>query len=138
VTRFTTVFALVLALMAAPAQAEDADLQQTLSDLTSQTADKEKMDTLGATRVELSQTRGWLDAATNAIKEEAEEKCRRFFDLVRAQLKLLDELIALSKLEEEANQLDQAIAAAEQNFRAAKSQLEDKQAQIRALKIKGR
>jgi chromosome segregation ATPase len=138
VTRFTTVFALVLALMAAPAQAEDADLQQTLSDLTSQTADKEKMDTLGATRVELSQTRGWLDAATNAIKEEAEEKCRRFFDLVRAQLKLLDELIALSKLEEEANQLDQAIAAAQQNFQAAKSQLEDKQAQIRALKIKGR
>jgi chromosome segregation ATPase len=138
VTRFTTLFALVLALMAAPAQAEDADLQQTLSDLTSQTADKEKMDTLGATRVELSQTRGWLDAATNAIKEEAEEKCRRFFDLVRAQLKLLDELIALSKLEEEANQLDQAIAAAEQNFQAARSQLEEKQAQIRAMKMKGR
>jgi len=137
VTRFTTVFALVLALMAAPAQAEDADLQQTLSDLTSQTADKEKMDTLGATRVELSQTRGWLDAATNAIKEEAETKCRRFFDLVRAQLKLLDELIALSKLEEEANQLDQAIAAAQQNYQAAKSQLEDKQAQIRAMKMKG-
>ena len=123
-------------LMAGPVVAEDADMQQTVTDLTSQTADKEKMDDLGATRVELSQVRGWLNDATNAIKEEAGAKARRLFELVRSQLKLIDELIALSKIEDEASKLQQQISVAKQKLSGAKNTLNEKQAQLRALKMK--
>ena len=133
-----TLVAVVLIVLLAPAQAlaEDADLQRTISDLSSQTSDKEKMDALGATKVELSQIRGWLNDATNAVKEEAEKKCRRLFELVRAQLKLVDELITLSKIDDEARRLEQAIAGAQKKHQAAKNQLDDKVAKLRALKMK--
>lgn len=126
--------ALVL-LLASPALAEEDDLQQTVSDLTSQTTDKEKMDTLGATRVELSQIRGWLNDATNAIKEEAKGKTRRLFELVRAQLKLVDELVALSKIDDEASRLQQQISQVKAKLSASKSELEEKKATLRALKM---
>ena len=127
--------ALVL-LLTGPAFAGEGDLQQTVSDLTSQTADKEKMDDLGATRVELSQVRGWLNDATNAIKEEAEGTTRRLFELVRAQLTLIDELTALSKVEDEASRLLQQISQVKATLSAAKSELDEKKAKLRALKLK--
>jgi len=123
-------------LLAGPAFAGEGDLQQTVSDLTSQTADKEKMDDLGATRVELSQVRGWLNDATNAIKEEAEGTTRRLFELVRAQLTLIDELTALSKVEDEASRLLQQISQVKATLSAAKSELDEKKAKLRALKMK--
>lgn len=122
-------------LLAGAAWAEEGDLKQTVSDLTSQTADKEKMDALGATRVELSQIRGWLNDATNAIKEEAEAKTRRLFELVRAQLKLVDELVALSKLEDEASKIEQQMSAVKQKLSTAKNELDEKKAKLRALKM---
>jgi replicative DNA helicase len=122
-------------LLAGPALGEEGDLKQTVSDLTSQTTDKEKMDALGATRVELSQVRGWLNDATNAIKEEAEAKTRRLFELVRAQLKLVDELVALSKLEDEASKLTAQISAVKQKLSTAKNELDEKKAKLRALKM---
>lgn len=123
-------------LLASLARAEESDLKQTVSDLSSQTGDKEKMDTLGATRVALSQIRGWLNDATNAIKEEAEQKTKRLFELVRAQLKLVDELISLSTLKQEADRVEGEIAQLGQKAAAAKGKLEEKQARIRALKMK--
>lgn len=135
-TRTLAVTVSIRLLPAAMAAAAESDLSQTISDLRSQASDKEKMDALGATRVELSQIRTWLNDATNAVKEEAEERCRRVFELVRAQLKLVDELTALSKIENEAKRLAQAIAKAKHSYQSAKSQLEGKQAELRALKLK--
>lgn len=115
---------------------ESGDLKQSVSDLSAQTDDKEKMDTLGATRVEVSQIRNWISDATNSIKEEAERKTRRIFERIRAQLKLVDQLIALSKVEDEASKLEQQVSAVKQKAAAAKSELEEKRAKLRALKMK--
>jgi len=137
VTRMLVASASILLLLTTLATAAESDLSQTISDLRAQADDKEKMDALGATRVELSQIRTWLNDATNAVKEEAEEQCRRVFDRVRAQLKLVDELTALSKIEDEAQRLEQSIAKIKQRYQAAKSQLDEKKAELRALKLKG-
>lgn len=122
-------------LCAGTAHADVADLKQSLSDLRSQADDKEKMDTLGATKVELSQVSGWLDDATNAIKLEAEKKARRFFTLVRAQLKLVDQLVVLAKLQQEAKKLEADISGLKEQKASAKSQLEDKRVQLKALQM---
>lgn len=122
-------------LLAAPARAEDDDLNRTVTDLSGQAGDKEKMDALGAAKVELSQMRGWLDNAVNAIKEDAKKKARRMFELVRAQLKLVDGLISLSKAKDELSRLERERGQLRQALGKAKSQLEEKRAQLRALKI---
>jgi len=118
---------------AGSARADVADLQQTLSDLRSQAGDKEKMDVLGATKVELSQISGWLNDATNAVKLEAGKKARRFFNLVRVQIKLVDQLVTLSKLQQRAKQLEDNISGLKQQMASAKGQLEDKRVQIKVL-----
>ena len=122
-------------LLSTPARAEDDDLNRTVSDLSGQAGDKEKMDAKGAAKVEISQMRGWLDAALNAIKEDAKKKARRMFELVRAQLKLVDGLITLSRAKNELAALEQERTQLRQAVGKAKSQLEDKRAQLRALKI---
>jgi len=139
VTRKLLVTGLAL-LLSMPAWAEEdedssQDLKQSISDLSSQTDDKEKMDGLGSSNVELSQIRGWISDATNSIKEEAEQKARRCFELVRAQLKLVDQLIALSKVEDAANKLEQQVNEAKQKVGAATKKLQDRQAKLRALKM---
>ena len=123
-----------------PALAEDAsgDMMQTISDLRSQSDDKEKIDSLGATRVELSQIRTWLGDATNAMQEEAEEKARRIFARTRAQLRLVDQLIALSKVQDRVRKLERGLSEARQAAAAAKSELEEKRARLRALKMRAK
>ena len=129
--------ALVLGLWSGLAVAgETDDLKQTVSDLTAQTADKEKMDSLGATKVELNQLRTWIQTAQNAIQEEAEKKTRRFFTLIRSQLKLVDELIGLSRVEDQQAKLQREITAQKTLLGATKKQLLDKQARLRALNMK--
>lgn len=125
-------------LLIAVAGAETADLEQTVTDLNSQTDDKERMDTLGSSKVEINQIRTWLSDAANAIKEEDETKCRKVFERARIQLKLIDEQVALSKLDEQARGLEQQVSAIKQKADAAKRQLEEKQAKLRALKMMGK
>jgi chromosome segregation ATPase len=126
----------VALLLATPALAEDVDLNQTLADLGSQVGDKERMDRLGATKVELNQVRGWLTDATNAVKENAAKKARRLFDLVRSQIRLVDQLIVASQVEDEATRVEREIERTRQDLARLKGQLEDKQTQIRALKMR--
>lgn len=127
----------VALLLAAPVHAEEpADLEQTITDLNSQTADKERIDKEGATKVELSQIRGWLTNATNSIKENAVKVARRFFDLVRAQMKLVDQLITLSSIDTEATRLERDVARTKQSISAMSQQLEEKRVQLRALKLR--
>ncbi len=129
---------MVLAL-AAPVRAEEpADLEQTITDLNSQAGDKERIDKEGATRVELSQIRGWLTNATNSIKENAVKVARRFFDLVRAQMKLVDQLITLSHIDGEATRLERDVARTKQSISSMSLQLEEKRIQLRALKLRER
>lgn len=125
----------LLAVLAPAALAEDADLKQTIADLTAQARDKERLDTRGAVKIELNQMRTWISEAQNAVDEKKEKLCRQIFDRVRAQLKLVDELVALSQVEAEAKRLDQGLASARKAAEAAKRKLEDRQAQLRALKI---
>ena len=125
----------IVLLFAVPAWAEDTDLDQTIADLGSQTGDKERVDNLGATKVEVSQVRGWLTDATNAVKEKEAKKARRCFDLIRAQMRLIDELITLSQIENEAARLEADIGRTRQQNARLKAQLDDKRVQIRALKL---
>ncbi len=115
--------------------AEDEDLQQSINDLSGQTDDKQRLDTQGAVKVELNEVRTWLGQATNAVKEGQEKKCRRIFQLVREQLKLIDQLIELSKLEARARALEDKNAKAQQEVNAAKQLLEEKQAKLKAYKL---
>jgi predicted nucleic acid-binding Zn-ribbon protein len=124
----------VLLLLAAPARGEDTDLTQTISDLGSQAGDKEKIDTLGASKVEISQIRGWLTDATNAVQQSAAKKARRLFDLVRAQMRLVERLVAAAQLEHEAARLDREITRTRQSVASLKEKLDDRRAQLRASK----
>jgi hypothetical protein len=127
----------MVTLLTVPARAEEpADLEQTITDLNSQTGDKERIDTQGATRVELSQIRGWLTNATNAVKENAAKVARRFFDLVRAQMKLVDQLIALAQVDAEATRLEREAAKTKERITTMTTQLEEKRVQLRALKLR--
>jgi vacuolar-type H+-ATPase subunit D/Vma8 len=127
----------MMMLLAAPAWAEEpADLEQTITDLNSQTGDKERIDTQGATKVEISQIRGWLTNATNSVKEKTAKVARRFFDLVRAQMKLVDQLISLSQIESEADRLEREVAKTKQRIGTMTGQLEEKRVQLRALKMR--
>lgn len=129
--------AAMLLLTALPGQArgDAADLQQAITDLSSQAKDKARMDTLGAAKIELSQIGTWLDDASNAVKEEDEEKCRKALDRIRAQIALVDQLIALSQLDAKAKQVESALAEAKKAVSVAKRELEDKTARARALKM---
>ena len=127
----------MVVLLAAPAWAEEpADLDQTITDLNSQTGDKERIDKEGATKVELSQIRGWLTNATNAVKEHAAKAARRFFDLVRAQMKLVDQLIVVAQLDSEASHLEREVAKTKERIVRMTTQLEEKRIQLRALKLR--
>jgi chromosome segregation ATPase len=126
---------LLLSALGGAARAGDADLKQAIADLSAQAKDKARMDTLGASKVELSHIGTWLDEASNAVKEEAEEKCRKALDRVRAQIALVDQQVALSQLEAKAKRLDAALADANKALSAAKRELEDKQAKMRAMKM---
>ena len=127
----------VALLLAAPARAEEpADLEHTIADLNSQAGDKERIDKEGATKVELSQIRGWLTNATNSIKENAVKVARRFFDLIRSQMKLVDQLISLSQIDGEAARLERDVAKTKQNISSMTLQLEEKRIQLRALKLR--
>jgi hypothetical protein len=128
-----------MVLLAAPAWAEEpADLEQTITDLSSQTGDKERIDKMGATKVELSQIRGWLTNAANAVKENAAKAARRFFDLVRAQMKLVDQLISVSQVDSEAARLERDVAKTKERIAKMTAQLEEKRVQLRALKLRER
>ncbi len=131
----TCLLSLMLLLLSAPAAwAQDEDLPQTIADLSSQTADKERLDTLGTARIEINQIRVWLTEATNAIKEDEEEMCRLILQRVRAQLRLVDELILQSQLKADLQRLEKALVTAKRVFQDAKRSLEDKLAKIRAMK----
>ncbi len=119
---------------ATPARAEDDDLNRTVTDLSGQAGAKEK-DSRGAAKVEISQMRGWLDAALNAIKEDSKKKARRMFELVRSQLKLVDSLIALARAKDELSRLERERTQLKQALGKERSQLDEKRAQLRALKI---
>ena len=127
----------LVGLLAAPAWAEEpADLEQTITDLSSQTGDKERIDRLGATKVEVNQIRTWLTNATNSVKENAAKVARRFFDLIRAQMKLVDQLISLSQIDNEAVRLEREVAKTKQRIATMTGQLEEKRVQLRALKMR--
>ena len=127
----------LVGLTAAPAWAEEpADLAQTITDLGSQTGDKERIDTQSATKVEISQIRGWLTNAANSVKENTAKVARRFFDLIRAQMKLVDQLISLSQIESEAARLEREVAKTKQRIGTMTGQLEEKRVQLRALKMR--
>ena len=127
----------MMMLLTAPAWAEEpADLDQTITDLNSQAGDKERIDKEGATKVELSQIRGWLTAATNAVKENAAKVARRFFDLVRAQMKLVDQLVSVSQLDTEATRLEREVSKTKERIVKMTGQLEEKRVQLRALKLR--
>ena len=120
--------------LGAPALADEGDLKQTHSDLSAQTEDKQRLDTLGAVKVELAQTRSWLAEAANAIKEEKAKVTRKLFERVRAQLKMMDQRIALSQVQAELRKLEQALAGARQGLANARKQLEDKRVQLKVMK----
>jgi len=132
--RTCTCTLLLLLLSASAARAQDEDLPQTIADLSSQTADKERLDTLGTARVEINQIRVWLTEAKNAVKEEEEETCRMILNRVRAQLRLVDELVLLSQLKADLGRLEEALATAKKVVLSAKKNLEEKLAKIRAMK----
>jgi uncharacterized coiled-coil protein SlyX len=93
------------------------------------------MDQHEAAKIELAQIETWLAEAANAIKEEQEERARRLFDRVRLQLKLVDELIALSKADMRVDKLRAELGQLEAKVKSARETLQDKQAKIRALKM---
>jgi hypothetical protein len=129
-------FGLVAVLaLAAPALADESDLKQTQSDLTAQTEDKQRLDTQGAVKVELAQTRGWLGESANAVKEDKGKLARKLFDRVRAQLKMMDQRIALSQLQLELRKLEQGLQNAKNGLAKARKHLEDKRVQLKALKM---
>jgi len=126
----------LLLLLAAPAMAEEADLEQTISDLGSQAADKERIDTLGAGKVEISQIRGWLTDATNAVKAKAVKAARRLFDLVRTQMKLVDQLVATSQVEKETARLQRDIRQTKSRIEDLTAKLGEKRSRLRAMKLR--
>ena len=136
-TRGALLLGVVAALgaIAGDARGDAADLKQAIADLSSQAKDKTRMDTLGAAKIELSQVGSWIDEASNAVQEKAEKKCRTALDRIRAQLVLVDQRIALSQLEAQAQQLETSLAEAKKASAAAKRELEDKQAKLRAIRI---
>ena len=123
-------------LIAGPAWAGSSDLAQSISDLDSQTNDKERMDTHAAARVQLSEIRTWLGEARNAVKEEEEETCRRIFDRVRLQLKLVDRVIELSSLRAQLDKANGMLQAAKAKLEQTQTTLAKKKATLRALKMK--
>ena len=125
----------VLLALHAPALADEGDLQQSLTDLSAQVDDKQRLDTHGAVKVELAQTRSWLGEAANAVKENKAKLVRKLFDRVRAQLKMMDQRIALSQLQLEQRKLEQGLQSARRGLEAAKKRLEDKRVQLKALKM---
>jgi hypothetical protein len=132
--RLTFLCCLSLLVTSSTAWAEDADLKQTIADLTSQTNDKQRLDTHDAAKVELSQIRSWLSEAANAVQEEKEARCRQLFELARAQLLLVDQLVLLDQISVEVKKIEKGLAAVKQVLSNAKKRLEEQQAQIRAQK----
>jgi hypothetical protein len=105
-----------------------------LTDLSAQTDDKQRLDTRGACKVELSHARAWLTDADNAIREDEPELARKAFDRVRAQLKMLDQRIALSQLQAQLGRIEQALQKARAGLEQAKNQLVDKRVKLKVLK----
>jgi vacuolar-type H+-ATPase subunit D/Vma8 len=126
----------VVLLAVAPAWAEDADLEQTISDLGSQAGDKERIDALGAAKVEINQIRGWLTDASNAVKQSHAKKARRVFDFVRAEMKLVERLIAVSQLENEAARLERDVAQTKREVAALKDKLIERRTELRVAKTR--
>lgn len=127
-------FLALLAVASSPALADEGDLQQTLSDLSAQVDDKQRLDTEGAVKVELSQARSWLNDATNAVKEKKTKLARKIFDRIRAQLKMMDQRIALSQVQAELRKLEQALQNARKGLAAARKELENKRVQLKVMK----
>ena len=126
---------LTLLALGAPALADESDLKQTQSDLTAQADDKQRLDTQGTVKVELAQTRSWLGEAANAVKEDKAKLARKLFDRVRAQLKMMDQRIALAQLQLEQRRLEQGLQNARNGLAGAKKKLEDRRVQLKALKM---
>jgi uncharacterized membrane protein YgaE (UPF0421/DUF939 family) len=126
----------LLLLVSVPVHAEEPDLEQTITDLGSQASDKERLDAFGAGKVEISQIRGWLTDATNAVKRNAVKTARQCFELVRAQMKLVDQLVAVAQAEHEAARLDKEIAAAKSRIGHLTARLAEKRSQLRAVKLR--
>ncbi|MGB0678664.1 MAG: hypothetical protein ACPGUV_03275 [Polyangiales bacterium] len=127
-----------LLLVVAPslAAADAADLTQTIHDLQSQTGDKRKLDKAGVASIELSQIDAWLQAAANAAQEGKANQARLYFDRTRAQLTLIDALIELSKVEQQAQKTKQEIQNLKQANARAKARLDETNAKIRAMQMK--
>lgn len=114
--------------------ADVADVKQTISDLRSQLADKQRFDKRGAARLELSQIGAWLDQAANALKEEATDRARRVIQRVRAQFKLVDQLVARSELQAKKASLGKKLAQLRRDVEKKRELLANKRAKIEALR----
>jgi len=96
----------LVGLLAAPAWAEEpADLEQTITDLSSQTGDKERIDRLGATKVEVNQIRTWLTTARLGEGERGQGGAPLLRPDPGAD-ELVDQLISLSQIDNEAVRLE--------------------------------
>ena len=129
---------LTVLVSSAVAVADETDLNQTVSDLTSQVNDKRRLDRRQAASVEISQCKSWLADAANAIKEERVEQSRRLFVQVRVQLQLIDQLIALAELRHQEQRLNERLDAARQRVARAQRRLKAKEARLARLKAENR
>ncbi len=125
----------VALLLASTARAEDGDLEQTIADLNGQASDKERIDQQGVARVEISQVRGWLTDATNSVRQKTPKKARRFFDLVRSQMKLIDQLVKVAAVENEAARLEREVGAVGKQNANLRRELDEKRVKVRALRM---
>jgi len=132
--RMVLLVVVALALPVTTAFAEEGDLSQAIADLGAQARDKERLDTLRAVTIELNEISNWLRDATNAVKEEQEARCRRSLARVRAQLSLVDQLIALSQLKAQVQQADERLGRAKRKAAKANKDLEERRANLKAMK----
>jgi hypothetical protein len=132
--RMVLLLVVALALPVTTAFAEQGDLSQAIADLGAQARDKARLDTLGAVTIELNEINTWLREATNAVKEEQEPRCRRSLNRVRAQLSLVDQLIALSQLRAQQQRADKQLVRAGRKAAKAKQDLEERRANLKAMK----
>lgn len=115
------------------ATAGEADLLQMTADLGAQADDKERMDPLGGAQAEINQIRVWLSEANTAIKDGRESQARRIIDRARAQLKLVDQVVVLSKINAEIKKMKKAMKLAREAAQRTRTKLKSIQARAQKL-----